>query len=91
MFRKPILVALAAVALMATPALAQNKDKPSLREYCDELAIQFKAADTTHVSAEKLRVAKEQAIRGQTQCEVNPRAGAWMLTTALLDIGSSPK
>jgi hypothetical protein len=75
---------IAVTTLCAGPALAvENK----ALESCQALATQFKTADVSHVSAERLEAAKRQAVYGERLCGSDPGNGVKAIALALADIG----
>ncbi|MDE2466302.1 MAG: hypothetical protein KGO02_21705, partial [Alphaproteobacteria bacterium] len=73
------------------PASGAKEKQPTLREHCEDLAKQFKAADTSHVAPDKLAAAQKQAAHGEKLCAKRPKKGIKALNLAFKDIGVTPK
>jgi hypothetical protein len=87
--RSVILVgALAATAVFAGPTVAADKN---LTEHCESLAMQFKTADVSHLSPDKLEATRRQAAHGERLCKSEPQTGVKALDLAFKDIGITPK
>jgi hypothetical protein len=80
--------AMAATAVFAGPTVAADK---SLTEHCESLAMQFKTADVSHLSPDKLEATRRQAAHGERLCKTEPQTGVKALDLAFKDIGITPK
>jgi hypothetical protein len=80
--------ALAATAIFAGPTFAADK---GLTEHCESLAMQFKVADVSHLSPDKLEATRRQAAHGERLCKSEPQTGVKALDLAFKDIGVTPK
>ena len=79
---------LAATAIFAGPTFASDK---GLTEHCQSLAMQFKVADVSHLSLDKLEATRRQAAHGERLCKSEPQTGVKALDLAFKDIGITPK
>jgi hypothetical protein len=87
--RSAVLVgALAAPAIFMAPAFAADR---ALTEHCQALAMQFKVADVSHLSPDKLEATRRQAAHGEHLCKTEPATGVKALDLAFRDIGATPK
>jgi hypothetical protein len=80
--------ALAGTAIFAGPSVAADKN---LTEHCESLAMQFKTADVSHLSPDKLEATRRQAAHGERLCKTEPQTGVKALDLAFRDIGITPK
>jgi len=79
---------LTAAAIFAGPTVAADKN---LTEHCESLAVQFKMADVSHLSPDKLEATRRQAAHGARLCKTEPQTGVKALDLAFRDIGITPK
>ena len=77
---------LVASAAFAGPGTAAD---PDLVQRCEALATQFKTADVSQLSAERLEAARRQANHGERLCKSQPQTGVKAIGLALRDIGDT--
>jgi hypothetical protein len=53
--------------------------------------MQFKVADVSHLSPDKLEATRRQAAHGEHLCKTEPETGVKALDLAFRDIGVTPK
>ncbi len=78
--------AFALTAICAMPALADDAD---LQQRCVAQATRFKAADVSHLTAERIEAARRQALLGERLCKSEPETGLKAIGLALRDIGDT--
>ena len=81
-----LIEALAICAIFVGPALADDTD---IKQRCEAMARRFKAADVSHLTADKLEAARRQANHGERLCNSSPQIGLKAIDLALRDIGDT--
>jgi hypothetical protein len=79
-----LLGALAVSGILAGSAFAADR---ALQVHCEALATQFKTADMSHMSPDKLETARRQAAYGEHLCKSAPETGVKALALAFKDVG----
>ncbi len=78
--------ALAVTAILVAPAFADEAD---LQQRCEAMAVRFKSADVSHLTAERIEAARRQATHGERLCKSAPETGLKAIALALRDIGDT--
>jgi hypothetical protein len=83
--RSVVLVgALAGTGIFSASAFASDM---ALQKHCEALATRFKTTDMSHMSPDKLEMARRQAAHGERLCKSEPEIGVKALVLAFEDAG----
>jgi hypothetical protein len=79
-----LLGALAGTGILSGSAFAEDL---TLQKHCEALATRFKTTDMSHMSPDRLEMARRQAAHGEHLCKSEPEIGVKALVLAFKDAG----